>query len=41
MGADIVMKALAYPLSLIAENAGVEGEVVVSKVLGKPFEYGY
>jgi TCP-1/cpn60 chaperonin family len=29
------------PARLIAENAGVEGEVIVEKVVGLPFEYGY
>jgi len=41
MGADIVMKALSAPLKIIAENSGVEGEVVAEKVYGKPFEFGY
>eukprot|EP00803_Ostreobium_quekettii_P002662 evm.model.scf_1141.4 EVM.evm.TU.scf_1141.4 scf_1141:32218-39210(+) len=40
-GADIVMKSLSAPLRQLAENAGVEGEVVVDKVLGQPFAYGY
>ncbi len=29
MGADIVMKALRAPCRIIAENAGVEGEVSI------------
>lgn len=41
LGADIVMKALSSPLKLIAENSGIEGEVVAEKVLNKPFEFGY
>ena len=41
LGADIVMKALRSPCRIIAENAGVEGEVVINKLLGKPFEIGY
>ncbi|GAB4818835.1 hypothetical protein N2152v2_005881 [Parachlorella kessleri] len=41
MGADIVMKALRAPARIIAENAGVEGEVIVQKLLGQPFEVGY
>lgn len=41
LGADIVEKALASPLKIIAENSGIEGEVVAAKVYGKPFEYGY
>jgi chaperonin GroL len=41
LGADIVGKSLCAPARLIAENAGVEGEVIVQAVLGKPFETGY
>lgn len=41
LGADIVMKALRAPCRLIAHNAGVEGEVIVQKLLGQPFEMGY
>jgi chaperonin GroL len=41
LGADIVMKALRAPARIIAENAGVEGEVIIQKVLGKPFTVGY
>lgn len=41
LGADIVMKALRAPARQISENAGVEGEVVVQKLLGQPFEMGY
>jgi len=33
IGADIVKKALLYPLKLIASNAGVNGSVVMQKVL--------
>uniref|UniRef100_A0A1J3GMN7 Chaperonin 60 subunit beta 3, chloroplastic n=1 Tax=Noccaea caerulescens TaxID=107243 RepID=A0A1J3GMN7_NOCCA len=33
VGADIVKKALSYPLKLIAKNAGVNGSVVSEKVL--------
>lgn len=40
-GADIVMKALSSPCKLIAQNAGFEGEVIIDKILGKPFEIGY
>ncbi|KAF5841332.1 chaperonin 60B2 [Dunaliella salina] len=43
LGADIIKKALAYPLRLIANNAGVNGSVVMSKVmenLNTP-NYGY
>ena len=41
LGADIVMKGLIHPLSLIAENAGVEGAVVVEKVQHDEWEMGY
>jgi len=41
LGADIVMKALRAPTRVISQNAGVEGEVIVQKLLGKPFEIGY
>ena len=34
MGADIVRKALPYALKLIAHNAGINGSVVMDKVLG-------
>ena len=33
VGADIVKKALSYPVKLIASNAGVNGSVVVEHVL--------
>ena len=35
------MKSLKAPCRIIAENSGVEGEVIVQKVLGQPFEVGY
>ncbi|KIZ03569.1 hypothetical protein MNEG_4384 [Monoraphidium neglectum] len=35
------MKALRAPCRIIAENAGVEGEVVVQRLLGQPFAMGY
>ncbi|KAL2632444.1 hypothetical protein R1flu_017130 [Riccia fluitans] len=41
LGADIVQKALLGPASLIAANAGVEGAVVVEKILESDWEYGY
>jgi chaperonin GroL len=41
IGADIVMKALVAPASLIAQNAGIEGEVVVEKVKSSEWEIGY
>lgn len=40
-GASIVSKALEAPLRTIAENAGVEGSVVLQKVLDSKGAYGY
>jgi len=33
VGADIVRRALEYPVRQIAENAGFEGSIVVNKIL--------
>jgi len=42
VGAGIVKRALSYPLKLIAKNAGVNGSVVVEKVLSSDDpKYGY
>jgi chaperonin GroEL len=42
MGADIVRKALPYPLKLISFNAGVNGSVVMDKILANPdSKFGY
>ncbi|KAG8494716.1 hypothetical protein CXB51_012279 [Gossypium anomalum] len=42
VGADIVKRALSYPMKLIAKNAGVNGSVVIEKVLSKDNpSYGY
>ncbi|GBG79218.1 hypothetical protein CBR_g29268 [Chara braunii] len=41
LGADIVQKALIAPASLIAENSGVEGAVVVERILESEWEMGY
>jgi chaperonin GroL len=41
LGADIVAKALKAPARLIAHNAGVEGDVIIEKLAGTPFEMGY
>lgn len=41
LGADIVMKSLSAPLRQLSKNAGLEGEVVVQRVINQPFEYGY
>ncbi|PNW70983.1 hypothetical protein CHLRE_17g741450v5 [Chlamydomonas reinhardtii] len=43
MGADIIKRALCYPIKLIAQNAGVNGSVVMNEVmknLDRP-HYGY
>lgn len=41
VGADIVKRALSYPLRLIASNAGVNGSVVQQKVLEAGANVGY
>ena len=42
LGCEIVQKSITAPARLIAHNAGVEGEVVVRKVMDNPtFAYGY
>ncbi|MBN1258371.1 chaperonin GroEL, partial [Candidatus Peregrinibacteria bacterium] len=45
LGAEIVKNALAYPLSQIAENAGVDGNVIMSKLFEvwdkKKLHFGY
>ena len=41
LGAGIILKALRSPLSQIAENAGLSGDVVVEKVLGGTGDYGF
>jgi len=41
-GVDIVRKALSAPARQIAENAGVEGSIVVGKILEKDqYAYGF
>jgi chaperonin GroEL len=40
-GANIIMAALEAPLRMIAENAGVDGAIAVSKVLEQEENYGY
>ena len=40
-GINIVSKALESPIRQIAENAGVEGSIVVGKVLEKEGNYGF
>jgi chaperonin GroL len=41
LGAEIVQKALVAPCRIIANNAGVEGDVIVEKVLNSDWEMGY
>lgn len=41
IGAEIILRALSYPLRQIAENAGKEGSVIVQKVLSMKGEEGY
>merc|ERR1719160_457773 len=41
LGVDIVAKALRSPCRIIAQNAGVEGDVIVEAVIEHPFEIGY
>jgi chaperonin GroEL len=42
VGIDIVRRALAYPVRLIAENAGADGSIVVGKLLDKgDANYGF
>ncbi|MDE3056004.1 MAG: chaperonin GroEL [Verrucomicrobiota bacterium] len=41
VGAEIILRALSYPLRQIAENAGKEGSVVVQKVLSTKGNEGY
>ncbi|XP_039126733.1 chaperonin 60 subunit alpha 2, chloroplastic-like [Dioscorea cayenensis subsp. rotundata] len=41
IGADIVRKALLVPASSIAANAGVDGSVVVEKLLANEWKFGY
>jgi len=41
LGVDIVMKALRSPCRIIAQNSGVEGDVIVEALKDHPFEVGY
>ncbi len=41
IGADIVAKALAAPLAQIATNAGLEGSVIVERVMSSDFNIGF
>ena len=41
IGAEIIMRALSYPLRQIAENSGKEGSIVVQKVVSMGTNEGY
>ncbi|MCO6493854.1 MAG: chaperonin GroEL [Phaeodactylibacter sp.] len=41
IGVQIVKKSLEAPLRIIADNAGVEGSVVLQRVLGEKGSFGY
>ena len=41
VGAEIIMKAITYPLRQIAENAGQEGSIIVQKVMGMKKNEGW
>jgi chaperonin GroEL len=41
IGAEIILRALSYPLRQIAENAGKEGSIVVQKVASMKGNEGY
>lgn len=41
VGAEIVRRALEYPIRQIAENSGKEGSIVVQRVLDEKFNVGY
>jgi chaperonin GroL len=41
LGVDIVARAMRSPCRVIATNAGLEGDVIVESLIGKPFEIGY
>ena len=41
VGADLVKKALEAPLRQIADNAGVEGSIVIEQVRASEFNIGY
>ena len=41
IGIEIVKKALEAPLRIIAENAGIEGSVVLMNVAGKKGSQGF
>lgn len=40
-GGEIVFRSLSAPIRQIAENCGLDGEVVLAKCLDKPFGWGF
>ena len=40
-GAKIVFNSLSAPVCQIAKNCGIEGQIVLSKVIDKDFGYGF
>lgn len=41
IGANIVLKAIDWPLRQIADNAGIDGSVIVDEISRKPLNTGY
>ncbi len=41
VGVDIVARAMEEPLRMIAQNAGMEGSIIISQVAGKGTNFGY
>lgn len=41
IGVDIVIRAMEEPLRMIAQNAGVEGSIIVSQVMEQSANFGY
>ena len=41
VGALIIARAILAPLKRIAENAGINGPIIVEQVQNQPFEFGY
>ncbi|KAG9129822.1 hypothetical protein Leryth_016020 [Lithospermum erythrorhizon] len=41
IGSDIIQKALLAPAKLIASNAGFDGDVIVEKIRGSGWKFGY
>merc|ERR1711977_804397 len=41
LGVEIVAKAMCSPCRTIANNSGIEGDVIIEALLGQPLEIGY